>query len=566
MNNYSISYGTTKDDIINIKYEIKDLKESVLFLQLPAWRPGRYELGNFAQNVFSISVIDSSGKDVPYRKIKKDKWRIDTEGLNSLIVSYDYAAVIKNAGGTFKTEDSLVLTPVNCLLYAESKIFQECKVSVDVPEGFELASSLEGKMMTENYFELAASPLVYSRNIHRKTIQEKGKNFHICFEGNVDPDWEKIIPDFQKFIVRQLDLFGDFMSDDYYFLNLIFPEKHYHGVEHLHSTLIALGPDTEFSDPKFYQNLLGISSHELFHYWNICRIRPLEMMPYNYGKENYFETGYVAEGVTTYYGDFILGNCDSFTQDQTLEELAGTVNRHLMNSARYKVSVTESSIDLWLDGYKKGVPGRKVSIYAKGASIAWVLDLWILKSTNNSKSLDDVMRLMWTRFGLVSRGYSSKDYQDCIEEVVGETAQWYFDELVNGIVPVEDYLVPLLELFGMNLLLSEVGSSFYERFGIELQESNGSFYVSGKSNKALEAKDIEVGDLVLTLSNEKMEKGLIKESLSSDYLAVGVKRNERIISRSLSSSKYESVQKWQVKKFDSLTPEQEKNYGVWLKR
>lgn len=566
MNHYSISFGNSTDDIIQIKYEIKDIKESVLYVQLPAWRPGRYELGNFAQNVFAISVNDQDGGELAYKKVKKDKWRIECDGLESVTISYDYAAVIKNAGGTFKTKDSLVVTPVNCLMYAESRVFESCKIEVDVPVGFELASSLEKEMMAVDYFELAASPLVYSRNLQRNIIKQDGVNFHICFEGNVELDWNRILPDFEKFIVRQLALFGDFNSSDYYFLNLIFPEKHYHGVEHLHSTLIALGPDSNFNDPDFYRNLLGISSHELFHYWNICRIRPQEMMPYDYTKENYFDTGYIAEGVTTYYGDYLLGSSGSLTQEEALKELSTTVNRHLMNSARHRVSVAESSIDLWLDGYVKGLEGRKVSIYAKGAVIAWLLDLWILKTTDNKKSLDTVMRLFWQRFGKAKRGYSSKNYKECIEEVVGESAQWYFDELVYGVVPMEKYLRPLLLEYGMELKFQNTSSEFFNRFGLEVVKKGELYFISHKSIDALEANDLQAGDVILTLSNKKINDSLIKESMEVNYLAVGIKRGDRIISRSLSSGVFKAVERWTVVKANDLDSIQEKNYDYWLNR
>ena len=561
MTNYSISFGNLEDKFIEITYQIQDIRESILFLQLPSWRPGRYELGNFAQNVFPLSITDEHGNVVSYKKIKKDRWQVECEEVSTLNVKYRYAAVIKNAGGTFKTDSSLVITPVNCLIYAESRIFEGCDVKADVPKGFELVSSLEKGMQAKDYFELAASPLVYSKQLQRNQIKIGDVNFHICFEGNVKINWNKVLTDFTKFIKCQLELFVDFPVEDYYFLNLIFPEKHYHGVEHLNSTLIALGPDENFETTSFYQNLLGISSHELFHFWNICRIRPIEMMPYNYTRENYFDTGYIAEGVTTYYGDYLLGRSGGLTEEESLNELGKTLDRHLKNTGRYNVSVAESSIDLWLDGYKKGVEGRKVSIYAKGATIAWILDLWIIKETSGEKSLDDVMRLMWSNHGKEQLGYTSADYQKCIEKVVEQSVQWYFDELVNGTIEVEKYIKPLLLDFGLELKLGGEASKVFSRFGLDMDKD----FVLTDIASSDEHKDFMVGDQVITMNNEKMSYASFQRIFEDEYLILGVKRGERIISRSITKSKFEKKSGWGVVKIKDASEKQTHLYKCWMK-
>ena len=529
MPKYTISYGNKSDNFIKISYTITEITESVISLQLPAWRPGRYELGNFAQYMFPISVVDQHGKAVSYQKTKKDRWKISITDQKEITVSYTYAAQIKNAGGTFKTESSLIVTPVNCLIYAQSRIFESCDIHVDVPEEFQYISAINIADEVKDYFHLAASPIVCSTNIATKVISIEDINFHICFEGNVEPNWEKILNDYELFIRTQLKMFKDFPVSDYYFLNLIFPEKHYHGVEHLESTLIALGPDEKFHEPDFYENLLGISSHELFHFWNVCRIRPLELMPYNYESENYFDTGYIAEGVTTYYGDYLLGRSGAFTEDQLLNELSKTIHRHLSNDGRHSVSVAESSIDLWLDGYKKGVEKRKVSIYAKGAVIAFILDLWIRKETKNQKSLDDVMRLMWQHHGKKAIGYTTSNYQNYIETTVDSSAQWYFDELVYGTEPVEKYLDTLLPNFGMKLHLEDGSNDvLYRKFGIEIKQSENAFILT-KVAPSEEHKDLKEGDEILTLDNQKITDSLLNEILDEDYLSIGIRTLLRLV-------------------------------------
>jgi predicted metalloprotease with PDZ domain len=137
---------------------------------------------------------------------------------------------------------------------------------------------------------------------------------------------------------------------------------------------MTLGPGRKIG-AELYPELVGLASHELFHVWNVIRIRPAELLPYDFSRENYFPTGYVAEGLTTYYGDLLLARSGFFSPTEYLAELNGTLNRHFTSSNGAALSLTESSLDLWLDGYVAGVPGRKVSIYHKGTLTALILDL-----------------------------------------------------------------------------------------------------------------------------------------------------------------------------------------------
>jgi predicted metalloprotease with PDZ domain len=173
----------------------------------------------------------------------------------------------------------------------------------------------------------------------------------------------------------------------------------------------VLGPGNEFVNKDWYDEFLGISSHELFHTWNIKSIRPVEMMPYDYSKENYSRLGFVAEGVTTYYGDFLLYRSGVFSDADYFKTFNEQLQKHFDNFGRFNLSVADSSFDTWLDGYNPGVPNRKVSIYTEGCLIAFMTDICIRKQTSNAHSLDDVMRALFTEFGKKKIGYSENDYQ-----------------------------------------------------------------------------------------------------------------------------------------------------------
>jgi predicted metalloprotease with PDZ domain len=438
---YKIFSKNPKSQFLTVECFIKNTYQQPFTLQLPAWRPGRYELQNFAKNISRFEIFDENGSKIPFRKIKKDAWLIDAGSAENIIVSFDYYAVKRDAGNSYLDANLLYINPVNLCPYILGE--EESPRTLEVLHDFKdlvcgLPKGENGFFIANNFYELADSPLMASNHLAMKNYKVENTTFYIWFEGNFIPQWERILKDFESFTIKQIELFGEFPETEYHFITWILPEAFYHGVEHRNSTMLVLGPDSQDFE-SLYLDLLGVASHELFHAWNICKIRPIELSPYDYTKENYFETCYVSEGITTYYGDLILYKSGVFTKEMYQHELETCHRRHFAGAAGAWQSLAESSFDLWLDGYAAGVPKRKVSVYHKGAIAAQILDEKIQKLQPN-RSLDDVMRLLWQRHGKPQIGFTAADYRAICEEVAGEDLTWYFDEVINGNAPLEGYL------------------------------------------------------------------------------------------------------------------------------
>jgi predicted metalloprotease with PDZ domain len=444
--------------------------QSEIELQLPAWRPGRYELQHFAKNIQRFDIVDENGQPLPFRKITKDRWLVETRGATELTARYNYYSLLPtpnllNAGSSFISDTLLYVNPVNLCLYAEGRINEPCTLELAIPDGWMVACGLEQvnakTLQASDFYELVDCPLIAAPVIQHVQYQVKGISFHVWIQGgrrtDGDPTFnaDRIVADFSRFSEKQLALYGEFPERDYHFLTLVLPTPYYHGVEHRNSTVLVLGPNDE--GEGLYQDLLGVSSHELFHAWNIIRIRPIELLPYDFTKENYFQTCFVAEGVTTYYGDLMLRQSGVFDDEAYLKELQVLFKRHFENNGRAFQSLVESSWDLWLDGYDKGVPDRKVSVYHKGAISALILDLHIRKVTDHARSLDDVMRIMWQRFGKPFIGYTLDDYRAVTESVAGESLDWYYDLCIFGNQPLESKLNEYLHWVGLAVTYEEPG-------------------------------------------------------------------------------------------------------------
>lgn len=439
---------------VYIDMEFEVASDDCVLLQLPAWRPGRYELGNFAKNIKKLEAFGKDGKALQVKKANKDLWEIDCVNTENIKVTYSYYAAELNAGACYADVEQLYINPVHCCFSVVGKESIQHQIELNIPENYKIVCSLEKKgntLSAKNYEELVDSPFIASTNIVSEVYEEYSTKFYLHFVGNCKPDFEKIKTDFKKFTAYLYNFWGDFPFPEYHFLFQITPQKFYHGVEHLKNTVIALGPGYALHDQPVYEDLLGVSCHELFHAWNIKTIRPIEMLPYDYTKENYAKTGFVYEGFTTYYGDKHLLCSGVFSTEQYLTTLEERLDKHFHNYGRYNLSVADSSWDTWLDGYIPGAPYRKTNIYDEGSLIAFMLDIKIMQASVNKKSLKDVCRKLYNDFGKKRIGYSFQNIIDLVNDACGNNMNDFFEKFVLNPADFEEELLPCFNYIGWNL-------------------------------------------------------------------------------------------------------------------
>ncbi len=475
---YIVSYQKPNNHYIDIEYIINNVNSEKLEIQLPAWRPGRYELGNFAKNVQKWTAFDSNGNELPSKKITKDLWEVETNGNTNIHIKYNYYAAEINAGSSYLDNKQLYINGVNCFLYVPGRENEPCQLELIIPSDYEVASGLRAtsklNFETKDFHELVDCPLIASNSLKHHSFNESGVEFHLWFQGECKPDFERLEKDFRKFSKKQIEAFGDFPTKDYHFLFQILTHRTYHGVEHTNSTTIALGPSYDIMKTEgWYDELLGVSSHELYHTWNVKQIRPIEMHPYDYSKENYTYLGYLDEGVTTYYGDKFLLTSEVFNWEQYKKTFDKLLERHYNNFGVNNYSVAQSSFDTWLDGYVKGAPGRKGSIYTEGALIAFVTDIFIMRNTNNQKSLNDVMKVLYQDYAKQGKGVSDSDYRNVIEVISGVDFDEVYTNLLHGTADYTPYLNNALSYIGCKLEIIPSTNYHESGLGIKIRTDNG---------------------------------------------------------------------------------------------
>lgn len=536
MINYYISFDNPSNQYITVKINFTST-ESEHEIQLPSWRPGRYELGNFAKNVKSFTIYENN-QPLSFQKITKDRWKFTCSKNESISIEYKYYANELNAGSTFLSDNQLYINPVNCCAYIHGKQNEPFILQLDIPANYQIACGLERNENTLSgisFDELADSPLICSTTLKHNTYESNNTLFHIWFQGEVKPQWDKIITDFKKFTDKQIEKFGDFPVKEYHFLIQISPYRTYHGVEHKTSTVIHLGPSIDiFGD--FYSDLLGVSSHELYHTWNVKSIRPIEMFPYDFTKENYSELGYLCEGVTTYMGDLMLLKSGVFTLEEYLKEMETQIQKHLDNDGRNNYSVANSSFDTWLDGYVPGAPGRKVSIYTEGCLITFILDVKIIKNSNGRYSFDDVMRYLYEEYYKQNKGVSKEDYKKTVEKFAKEDLTVFWSKYIDGF----EELIPLLKdafsTLGLKIELKENNKLSSEKIGLKTIFNGNNHVVKYiLANSSASKSNLSLEDEILGINNFEIKNDLDKwlNYFSNEKINLLIKRKGRFLNLDL---------------------------------
>lgn len=567
---YTFHINKPQLQYIDISVELKATgKETVLYF--PAWRPGRYELGDFVKNVNHFEVFNEKGEPLNYHKTNKNTWSVNSAGSTRLLVKYSYYAAELNAGSTFLDETQLYVNPVNCCLFTDEEYNEPITVQLNVPEEWEVAHSLKVENNTfkaQNYDELVDAPFICSSNLQKNKFVVDNTTFYIWFNGLVKPDWDKMIKDFTAFTKRQFQAFGSFPTTEYHYLIQILPYKAYHGVEHSQSTVITLGPSYAIFE-EYYTELLGVSSHELYHTWNVKAIRPIEWTPYDFKKENYSRLGYIAEGVTTYMGDLMLFKSGVFDKKQYFIEMEAQLQKHFDNFGRLNYSVADSSFDTWIDGYVAGAPGRKVSIYTEGCLIAFMTDIHILRSTGNTKNLDDVMRNLYEKYGVRQIGITEEIYQNEIEKVAGKSLQNIFDNYVNGTKDYEKELKECFQYLGIEIDTNPSESEFAAYLGAKLESNQEPRIVALYPGSPLEKAGAMLQDKIVAINNIEVKGDADRWArfFKGEQKEITISRGGKIFQLKVKEKEEVYYKRYSLLQLpeNQCTEEQKQNFIAWSK-
>ena len=564
---FKLSIPNPHQQYVHIEMMLPDISGNIE-LCLPTWRPGRYEEAKFAKQIKAFKVYNENNQAVSFNKTSKHTWLIASNSSKSLRIQYQFYAAELNAGSTYVDENMLYINPVNCFMYTKDRFQNPVQLKFNLPSDWEIACSLKntnGSLCASSFEELFDSPLICSGDLSCESYEINEIKFTVWFNDLEHINWSRLIKDFEKFSRKQIEDFGEFPVEEFQFLIHTPPYRLYHGVEHLKSTVIALGPKYDVFG-TLYKELLGVSSHELYHVWNVKSIRPKAMKPYEFGNENYSKLGFIYEGVTTYMGDLYLLKSGVFSLDEYLKELEKQLQKHFDNPGRFNYSVGESSFDTWLDGYVKGAPGRKVSIYVEGCLLAFVCDYMLRNATKDKVGLEGVMKRMYYHPEIAEKGYTEEIYQEILENSSSISFQSLFDNYINGTHSYESILIEALHYFGLELIQTPSESYSQSILGIKTQSKNSKTIITDIfPGSPSDMGGLCIGDEILGVNQIQIDKNLDKwlHYLDSANLKLTISRNQIILDKKIPTVNRTFYQKIKIAPKTEPTKKELKARQTW---
>jgi predicted metalloprotease with PDZ domain len=261
----------------------------------------------------------------------------------------------------------------------------------------------------------------------------RNKVHRVSIYGRFQFDEKRLTDDLAKIVEENARLFGNLPYEHYQFLIAVQPGIG-GGTEHINSNISMTSPEA-FTSEAGYRRFLGLESHEFFHTWNVKRLRPVALGPFDYQRENYTRGLWVAEGITSYYGDLILRRAGIISAAEYLGGLSGVVAGYESQPGRLKQSAEVSSFDTWIEQYRPDEHSinTAMSYYTKGELLGLVFDLEIRSRTKGARSLDDVMRKLMENHGLPKPGFTDAQLKATFEEVAGTDLTDFWNRYVAGV-------------------------------------------------------------------------------------------------------------------------------------
>jgi predicted metalloprotease with PDZ domain len=405
-------------------------------LVMPVWTPGSYLIREFERHVQDFSA-DANGRALDWTKVNKNTWRVKTGGARQWRATYRVYANELSVRTSELNSDHAFWNNAALLMYPDGQIEHPSTLRINPAPGWKIATglpALDGQpnaFRAENFDVLYDSPVECS-NFKQIDFQVRGVPHRIVIDGDGNYDQKRMLAGVQKIVETEVSLFGDIPYHDYTFI-LHLRANTGGGLEHLNSTALGFRR-ANFATEEGYRSFWSLVAHEFFHLWNVKRIRPDALGPFDYTKENYTRSLWVAEGITDYYGQLTPRRAGLISEQTYLDQLAKRIQDFEHTPGREKMSAEESSFDSWIKLYRpdENSINSQVSYYDKGELLGLLLDLDIRRRTHGAKSLDDVMRYLYTDFYQKGRNYTPADMQKACELMAGASLDQFFSRYVRG--------------------------------------------------------------------------------------------------------------------------------------
>ena len=436
---YEVSVGSAAAHLYHVKAEFPTDGTDTLLVSLPAWSPGSYTIQNYARFARHFNARNAAGQPLFWDRLDKDTWRIGTGGSGRVTVEFDYLAQEIDLSQSRLVGDFGEFLGTNLFLYQEGRLDRPAEVRFALPGGWRVATALPragDAYRAADYHELAdAVTFVGHFSLDSLAVDGKWIRIAVYPAGDYTPAVARNLRDaIAKQAAVQNRLMGGAPYDVYtVFFNVYHePIQFGGGLEHAASQFDIM-PANGFAGPDgtLGSFMLPLMAHEFFHLWNVKRIRPAEMWPYDYHAEQYTPLLWWSEGVTDYYGDLTNWRAGLWSDAEFLASMQGNADQ--VESAPEPWSEEDGSLATWIE---EVYVNSSQLYYPKGALTGLLLDVAIRDATDNRHSLDEVARGLFTRFYKQGKGFRTADLLALLKEAGMPDADGFYQRFINGRDPL----------------------------------------------------------------------------------------------------------------------------------
>ncbi len=533
---------------------------------MPAWRLGYYKVLNLANGIRHLRVTDVKGKDLKAKKVDKNTWRVHLDKPTKIAVSYQLYANQLARRARHIDDTHAYLDGVSTFIYSPEFIDKRLTVELDVPYAWRSRSGMKRKgkhqFEAKNYHILASSPI--ETGIHEYyTFEADDKDYELVIWGKGNFDGKKIVEDYKKMVVEHGKMWGGYPFHRYLFI--VHATSGATGAtEHINSTVIqrdAMG----FADKKDYKSFLSTSSHEFIHTWNVKAYRPVGIWQYDYTQENYSDLLWISEGSTSYFSDQLLVRAGLLTAKDYLKDLAKKVQTYIDRPGRKVMSAQQSSFDAWIEGGGDRANNSSVNIYSKGNMLSLLMDVELLKSTEADEGYAQLHKLLYERFPVSEKGFSSQDIQDLMKEISGKDFSKFWKQKMESVGNIN-----FNDLFlSLGLELSHGDSTSQDIWtGIKLSKLNNKnkIFLVPQNTPAWNA-GLAADDVLIAINGIKVQKGkfklLINKFSAEDEVKVTFFRRN-ILKETVMELASRPSKPLKLSYVEDATELQKKMYAKWL--
>ncbi|MCC6507678.1 MAG: M61 family metallopeptidase [Pirellulaceae bacterium] len=586
---FVVSFAQADHHVIEVELWLRCQGTSVLELVFPVWTPGSYMIREYARHVESIvataheeSGAAGVGMDSPQRNLAidhldKHRWLIHCEDCQWVCVRYQLYAREMSVRTNWVEHDYAFLTGAAAFPMVRGRESRPIVVRLQLPSQWTcVSSSMVRKsgadpqvveLWADNYDDLVDSPIVCGQL--DVTPFEVGGREHYLVNVGGDGLWDSLraVADIERIVAEHQQFWGVIPYDRYYFMNLITESGG--GLEHDNSCVL-MASRWAMRRRDSYLNWLALVSHEFFHTWNVRRLRPRELMRYDYEREQYLSELWIAEGVTSYFDDLALVRCGLCTRDEYLQRLSKNISTVQSAPGRQVQSLKESSWDTWIKLYRpdENSQNSRISYYLKGLLVAWLLDVEIQRCTARMRNLDEVMRILWQEH--LQTGYTLADFAAIVSRVAGRPMDDWLDQTVSTCDELS--FESALEWFGLRFktLQKDTNDKTGEVWiGSESAATEGRLWVRRVvRGSPSDAAGLNVDDELLALDGYRVDPASWPDRLGhyrpEDELTLTVARRGRILQLPIRLG-YKPTVTWQLEVSPTASSVAEDNLRAWLR-